>query len=168
MKEIQINKIKGYEGIRDCYIIKSDGSIINTDTNKILKPSFDKDGYLTYRIMTSNNNRRHIRTHRVLAEWLIPNPNNLPMVRHLNDNKLDCRIENLAWGDKSDNMQDMIKNGKFDKVMHQVRCVETGIIYKSSREASRKLKISQSGISLCCLNKRKTAGGYHFEYVKED
>ena len=168
MKEIQINKIKGYEDIRDCYIIKSDGSIINTDTDKILKPSFDKDGYLTYRIMTSNNNRRHIRTHRVLAEWLIPNPNNLPMVRHLNDNKLDCRIENLAWGDKSDNMQDMIKNGKFDKVMHQVRCVETGIIYKSSREASRKLKISQSGISLCCLNKRKTAGGYHFEYVKED
>ena len=168
MKEIQINKIKGYEDIRDCYIIKSDGSIINTDTDKILKPSFDKDGYLTYRIMTSNNNRRHIRTHRVLAEWLIPNPNNLPMVRHLNDNKFDCRIENLAWGDKSDNMQDMIKNGKFDKVMHQVRCVETGIIYKSSREASRKLKISQSGISLCCLNKRKTAGGYHFEYVKED
>ena len=168
MKEIQINKIKGYEDIRDCYIIKSDGSIINTDTNKILKPSFDKDGYLTYRIMTSNNNRRHIRTHRVLAEWLIPNPNNLPMVRHLNDNKLDYRIENLAWGDKSDNMQDMIKNGKFDKVMHQVRCVETGTIYKSSREASRKLKISQSGISLCCLNKRKTAGGYHWEYVKED
>ena len=168
MKEIQINKIKGYEDIRDCYIIKSDGSIINTDTDKILKPSFDKDGYLTYRIMTSNNNRRHIRTHRVLAEWLIPNPNNLPMVRHLNDNKLDCRIENLAWGDKSDNMQDMIKNGKFDKVMHQVRCVETGIIYKSSREASRKLKISQSGISLCCLNKRKTAGGYHWEYIKED
>ena len=168
MEEIQINKIKGYESIRDCYIIKSDGSIINTNINKILKPSFDKDGYLTYRIMTSNNNRRHIRTHRVLAEWLIPNPNNLPMVRHLNDNKLDCRIENLAWGDKSDNMQDMIKNGKFDKVMHQVRCVETGIIYKSSREASRKLKISQSGISLCCVNKRKTAGGYHWEYVKED
>ena len=168
MKEIQINKIKGYEGIRDCYIIKSDGSIINTDTDKILKPSFDKDGYLTYRIMTSNNNRRHIRTHRVLAEWLIPNPNNLPIVRHLNDNKLDCRIENLAWGDKSDNMQDMIKNGKFDKVMHQVRCVETGIIYPSIREANRQTNISFSQISGCCNGKQKTAGGYHWEYVKED
>ena len=168
MKEIQINKIKGYEGIRDCYIIKSDGSIINTDTDKILKPSFDKDGYLTYRIMTSNNNRRHIRTHRILAEWLIPNPNNLPIVRHLNDNKLDCRIENLAWGDKSDNMQDMIKNGKFDKVMHQVRCVETGIIYPSIREANRQTNISFSQISGCCNGKQKTAGGYHWEYVKED
>lgn len=168
MKEIQINKIKGYEDIRDCYIIKSDGSIINTDTDKILKPSFDKDGYLTYRIMTSNNNRRHIRTHRVLAEWLIPNPNNLPIVRHLNDNKLDCRIENLAWGDKSDNMQDMIKNGKFDKVMHQVRCVETGMIYPSIREASRQTNILFHQISGCCRGVEKTAGGYHWEYVKED
>ena len=168
MKEIQINKIKGYEDIRDCYIIKSDGSIINTDINKILKPSFDKDGYLTYRIMTSNNNRRHIRTHRVLAEWLIPNPNNLPIVRHLNDNKLDCRIENSAWGDKSDNMQDMIKNGKFDKVMHQVRCVETGMIYPSIREANRQTNISFSQISGCCRGIEKTAGSYHWEYVKED
>ena len=169
MKEIQINKIKGYEDIRDCYIIKSDGSIINTDTDKILKPSFDKDGYLTYRIMTSNNNRRHIRTHRVLAEWLIPNPNNLPIVRHLNDNKLDCRIENLAWGDGSDNTQDMIRNGNHKSVnSRSTKCIETGRVYKSATEASKNISIDRSCIIRCCNGKQKTAGGYHWEYVKED
>ena len=37
MEEIKINQIKGYEDIKDYYIIRSDGRCINTKTSKILK-----------------------------------------------------------------------------------------------------------------------------------
>lgn len=46
-----------------------------------------------------------------------------------------------------------------------VRCVETGIIYASTHEASRELGIGQGNISTVCRGGRKTAGGYHWEYA---
>lgn len=44
--------------------------------------------------------------HRLVAMAYIPNPNNYPIVRHLNDNPLDNRLANLAWGTQKDNVKD--------------------------------------------------------------
>ena len=48
-----------------------------------------------------------------------------------------------------------------------VMCIETGIIYASSREAALQTNNSQSCISLCCNGKQNTAGGYHWKYADE-
>ena len=50
----------------------------------------------------------------------------------------------------------------------KVKCIETGIIYSSLTEASLKLKIDCSSIGKCCKGLRKTAGGFHWEYVDEE
>ena len=47
----------------------------------------------------------------------------------------------------------------------KVLCVETGEIFESIMEASRKTGINSSHISKVCLGKRKTTGGYHWEYL---
>ena len=48
----------------------------------------------------------------------------------------------------------------------QVRCIETGIIYRSAREASRKAGVNISSICTVCNGGRlHTAGGYHWEYI---
>ena len=50
-----------------------------------------------------------------------------------------------------------------------VLCVETGVIYRSAREASRQTGINIAGICTVCNGGRlRTAGGYHWEYVKEE
>lgn len=75
-----------------------------------LKPSPDARGRL--RVKLSENNKGHtLFLHKVLAETFLPNPNNLPVVRHLNDINDDNRLENLAWGTQSDNMHDKVRNG---------------------------------------------------------
>lgn len=49
-----------------------------------------------------------------------------------------------------------------------VRLVETEVVYQSIAEAGRLNKIIPSSISACCNGKRKTAGGYHWEFVNQD
>jgi len=49
-----------------------------------------------------------------------------------------------------------------------VRCIETGVVYESCSEAGRQLETSPSKISMCCNGKRKTTGGFHWEYVTDD
>lgn len=48
--------------------------------------------------------------------------------------------------------------------MKKVKCIETGIVYESIAEAGRQIKRQESNIKACCVNKRKTCGGYHWEW----
>ena len=49
-----------------------------------------------------------------------------------------------------------------------VYCIELNKIFKSTIEAERQLGIPNSNIGAVCLGKRKTAGGYHWCYIKEE
>ena len=50
------------------------------------------------------------------------------------------------------------------KAKKSVECIETGEIYKSTREAERITNIGHSEIIKCCKGKQKTAGGFHWNY----
>lgn len=49
-----------------------------------------------------------------------------------------------------------------------VRCVESGMIYKSFRDAQRQTGISEANIRSCCVGRLKTSGGFHWECVDKD
>ena len=48
--------------------------------------------------------------------------------------------------------------------MKKVVCVESGVVYRSSKDASIELGIDSSTITACCKGRRKSAGGYTWEY----
>ena len=50
----------------------------------------------------------------------------------------------------------------------KVRCIETGEVYNSCKEASIKLGLSKSVVSKIIRGSLKTAKGYHFEVVEEE
>jgi hypothetical protein len=50
------------------------------------------------------------------------------------------------------------------KASKPVLCVETGAVYPSACEAARTTGLYQQNISSCCLGKRKTAGGLHWQF----
>jgi len=67
---------------------------------RILKPSKDKDGYL--RIGLSNGNRgdcTYYRINRLVAEYFITNPLNLPQVNHIDGIRANNIYTNLEWCD---------------------------------------------------------------------
>lgn len=51
-----------------------------------------------------------------------------------------------------------------DVISKSVICIETGIVYRSTRDAESKVGIKHQNISRACKNK-KTAGGYHWAYA---
>ncbi len=44
--------------------------------------------------------------HRLVAEYFLDNPNNLPYVHHKDENKLNNNVDNLAWVTPKENMQE--------------------------------------------------------------
>nr|UVX92462.1 MAG: zinc-binding loop region of homing endonuclease [Bacteriophage sp.] len=56
------------------------------------------DGYLKCKI-----NMKSWLLHRLVATVYLPNPDGLPIVMHLNNNKQDCRVKNLKWGTDLEN-----------------------------------------------------------------
>lgn len=93
------------------YLVYKNGNVYSEKTNKFIKP-INMGGYLQYDLKI-NKIQVRILKHRLIAICYIPNPHNYPIVRHLNDVKSDCSLNNLCWGSYRDNMKDAIKNGKW-------------------------------------------------------
>ena len=137
---------------------------------KIVKPQLSQYGY--YRIgLTKNFKRTHHSVHRLVAKAFIPNPDNLPEVNHKDENKLNNNVDNLEWCTSEYNANYGTRNKRTGKrQMKPIKCIETGIIYKSLTEASKLTGLSMGNISSVCNHRKwfKTAGGYHWEYIKPE
>lgn len=69
------------------------------------------NGYLYTSIRCSDGKQRGCRTHRLVAEAYLENPNNLPLVMHLDNNKNNINVENLKWGTASENTKAAYDDG---------------------------------------------------------
>ena len=131
-----------------------------------LKQEKTRNGYL--RVSLSNDEVSHKRclVHRLVAEAFIPNPDNLPQVNHINEDKTDNRVENLEWSTPLDNLN---HSGVIDKASiakeHKVRCCTTGEVFNSVKEAAEKYKLHHSNIVACCNGRRNRSGGLEWEYA---
>ena len=59
--------------------------------------------------------------HRLVAEAFIPNPNNLPQINHINEQKDDNRVENIEWCDEKYNMNYGSRNKKHSETCSKKR-----------------------------------------------
>lgn len=77
-----------------------------TVVGKVLVPAVGKNGYAFV-----NLGGRTRAIHVLVLETFIGLRPSDAQARHLNDNKLDCRLENLSWGSRSENYADRVRNG---------------------------------------------------------
>jgi len=99
-----------------------------------LKGTVDHKGYIRLSLRTPNQdkNRRKadpFRAHRLVAQAFIPNPNNYPLVMHMDNNKTNNRVDNLQWGTDQMNIKDYhsSRQGTFGYLQNRILELEARI-----------------------------------------
>lgn len=80
-------------------------SIIIEGKRKQLSTRISPHGYVRVDLNTGKNGRKQVFLHRLIAETLIPNPNNLECVDHIDGNKLNNHPSNLQWITRGNNVR---------------------------------------------------------------
>jgi hypothetical protein len=90
--------ITGYPGYR----ISNMGNVWSNKLKRVLDSPVDKDGY--YRIGLWNKQVvKKFRVHRLVALHFIPNPENKPVVNHIDGDVKNNHISNLEWNTVEEN-----------------------------------------------------------------
>ena len=100
----EFKKIDGY----DNYEVSNLGNVRNIDTGKVLKPCINSCGYYIVNLY-KDRNRKFFYTHRLIALYFIPNPENLPCIDHIDRDRTNNSISNLRWISKSNNNRNRTK-----------------------------------------------------------
>lgn len=130
--------------------------------------------------------RKAFRAHRLIAYSFISNPDNLPVVNHIDHDKMNNHVDNLEWVTYSYNSQHSYHDGWRDEEIRkripemQKKAAEQSktpvaqydqdgnliAVFSSQKEASEKTGVCRSSITHVVRGQRKTAGGYIWRYVE--
>lgn len=94
------------------YLIYEDGSLFSKKSNRFLSGKLDNVGYKMYALAIGNNlgisgkrKSKMVYVHRLVAQYFLDNPDNLPYVHHKDENKLNNHVSNLEWVTPKQNMK---------------------------------------------------------------
>ncbi len=171
------------------YTINEKGEVFSRKNNCVLKHNIMKTGYHTVELFNKHGSKRLL-VHRLVAQAYIPNPQNLPQVNHINENKGDNSVCNLEWCSAKYNMNYgqaaklrhknidysteirkniARKNGKaVSRPVLQMINGEVINCFESAKQASIFTGVNHAHICDVANGRRKTAGGFIWVYRKEE
>ena len=90
------------------YYISDHGRVLSTKRSKprFLKQAKSDRGYEFFRPSVNGKTLGALYIHRLVAQYFIPNPDNLPQVDHMDRDKTNNLVTNLRWvtiGEQSEN-----------------------------------------------------------------
>lgn len=159
-------KVKGYE---ERYEISDMGRIRRLSDGGLMRPAINQNGY-QHVVLSKNGKTKDFRVHRLVATHFIENKAGKRDVNHKNGIKTDNRAANLEWLTHSENeLHKIYTLGTPSKLLgacRPVKCLNTGVVYRSISEAKRELNLPKSThIQEVCAGKLKQTKGLKWSYA---
>lgn len=115
MKLVRLNTLRPeWSQFSDDYVVCDDGHIYRIGGGQ-LREGYYRDKKYGYRQVRSGfgagtGKQYTIKVHRAVALAFVPNPDNLPDIDHINNDKTDNRADNLQWLSHRDNLLKAIRD----------------------------------------------------------
>ena len=170
-----------YEGL---YKVSNFGRILSLDYNHTGKPGLmtphkRKNGYLQVKLW-KNGEKKTCLVHRLVAFTFLENPDNLPEVNHIDENKTnnfvgtpenDYKDGNIEWKSHRGNINhgtrtERMAKTKSKKVLQLSLDGDLIREWPSTQECERN-GFDHSHVVDCCNGKRKTHKGFRFMYADD-
>ena len=173
-----------YEGL---YKVSNFGRILSLDYNGTGKPGLMTpvempNGYFQVGL-SKNGEYKKCYVHRLVAETFLPNPENLPEVNHIDEDKtnnfvflnedgsVNKKKSNLEWKTHRGNCNHGTRNERVAKAQSK-RVLQLSLSgdlireWESTRECGRN-GFDSGHVSACCNGKQKTYKGFRWMYYDD-
>ena len=155
---------KEFMARNNCYRVRKE---------RILKADITKKGYERV-LLYKNGKSKKIFVHRLVAIAFINNPNNHPIINHIDEVPLNNHVSNLEWCTHSYNStykgakERQLKNVWKGVQSTNVKTGETKL-YRSAADAERESNgyFRRRSISRVCTGERPIHKGHYWKYLEE-
>lgn len=112
--------------------------------------------------------------HRIVAICFLPNPDNLPEVNHIDNDRTNNDVSNLEWCTSQYNQDYRSNFGTSSAELFGLPVIAVNLdsfkvlCFKTRSEAARQLGIYQTHICAVVRGQRHTAGGWWFTNANEN
>lgn len=157
---------KFYDFRHRTFWVKEDGRIFN-EHDVLLRGSTD-DGYGCTNFRFFENGKVEyicLLHHRIVAETFVLNPDNKPYVIHLDGDKSNNKVENLAWATHAERYQHQFDLGLFKKPKLSIKDV-LKIKKKLKKEMPKAHIATKYGVSHTQIN--RISSGENWSYVTKE
>lgn len=156
--------------INDCkYSVSTDGQVRDDETGKIIKQYTRSDGGYYGVFLKLNNKSVCYNVHRLVAETFLPNPDNLRVVHHIDENKHNNSIDNLMWCTYSYNS---IANDLGNRRIREYgagrkmrKCEVDGLVFDCIADAEKHFNIRENCLCVYLRKGYKEYKGHKIKYL---
>ena len=132
------------------YEINEFGVIRGKNTHYVISQRMNQNGYLVVQLLKDGKNHMKL-VHRLVAETFIPNPNNLPIVNHIDECCVHNSADNLEWVTYQQNSNHGTRNERIirNRKNPVIAVDEYGHVidlFESKHDAARKLGVTEAAI----------------------
>ena len=148
-----------------------------TYKGRMIKLREAKNGYLYFTARVKDKVKT-LKPHRLVAEHFIPNLGNKPEVNHLDGDKSNNKINNLAWVTSSENKIHAFDMGLMNNptgydghaVKSKVQVLKNGNLVAElyGLEQIKDFGLTATGVWCTINNKQKTHRGYTFKRIRNE